>query len=498
MRERIFGTECEYAPIYRSKESIRIARLNEEELLHHLKGLSGMLFSSLKHKDYPFAGEFLGNGGRFYVDRGGHPEYATPECRSVLDLVRYEKAGDRLVQGLAQMARQKMTRHRRAPELSIFKNNVDAYGTTYGGHENYLISPEAAENIHAIIPFMVTRQIFAGTGRVVTRREADTTAFQVSQRADFINHTFSDRTSEIRGIINTRKREIYRQGENRRLHIIVGDSNMSEIAIGLKIGATVLMLRLLEEGEITNLPTLSSPVKVLQSISRSWDNRFPLTDRRGRLTALEIQMICLEQVRRFFESHAPTPDEAHTLTLWEEVLHGLSRLKVSQENWVLEDDPCRLHRKIDWLTKLWLLSRQGQRPAPEVDDRWMRTLDLKYHDLDPDAGLYARCESMGLVDRLVDEDAILKAQGQPPENTRARLRGMIVKQTAAMNLDVKIDDWEKIDIRPKGQNAGGLHPFKQHKGVVHHLGIRLDDPFKAKDADIFKKIAEFAGVWGQE
>lgn len=496
MRERIFGTECEYAPTYHSKDSAPISRLNEEELLNHLKGLSATLFSSLERKGYPMAGEFLGNGGRLYVDRGGHPEYATPECRRVKDLVAYEKAGDRIVQELVRLARPKITNHCAVPELHIFKNNVDSYGHTYGGHENYLISPKAAKNIHCIIPFLVTRQIFAGTGRVLTKREANTTSFQISQRADFINRSYSDRTSEVRGIINTRKREIYRQGQNRRLHIIVGDSNMSEFAIGLKIGTTVLILRLLEEGKLDAIPVLSSPVTALKTISRSWNSRFPLEDGKGRLTALDVQLIYLEQMRRFFSSHSPTPDEARTLALWEEVLEGLSRLKVSQENWTLEEDPKDLRRKIDWITKLWLLNRYGHRSESMANDRWLRTLDLKYHDLDPATGLYLKCAATGLVDRMVDEKTVLQAQSRPPDNTRARIRGLIIRQTAGMNLEVKIEDWEKINIRPKGRNGASAHPFSQHKGSVHHLGIRLDDPFKATDSSIFEQIEHFVGVWG--
>jgi proteasome accessory factor A len=496
MRERIFGTECEYAPTYHSKESTRISRLNEEELQNHLKGLSVTLFSSLERKGYATAGEFLGNGGRLYIDRGGHPEYATPECRSVEDLVAYEKAGDRIVQELVRLARPKITDSYAVPDLHIFKNNVDLYGHTYGGHENYLISPAAAENIQCIIPFLVTRQIFAGTGRVLTEREANNTSFQISQRADFINRTYSDRTSKVRGIINTRKREIYRQGQNRRLHIIVGDSNMSEFAIGLKIGTTVLILRLLEEGKLDAIPALATPVTALKTISRSWNSSFPLEDRKGRLTALDVQLIYLEHVRRFFASHSPTPEEAKILALWEEILEGFGRLKVSQKNWALEEDPNGLRRKIDWITKLWLLNRYWNRSESMANDRWLRMLDLKYHDLDPATGLYCQCEAKGLVDRMVDEETIVRAQSRPPDNTRARIRGTVIRKTAGMNVEVKIEDWEKIDIRPKGRNTARAHHFNQHKVIVHHLGIRLDDPFKATDSSIFEQIEHFVGIWG--
>jgi proteasome accessory factor A len=493
MRERIFGTECEYAPIYHSKDSNRITRLNGEELLDYLKGLSFALIGTLKRKGYPMAGEFLGNGGRLYVDRGGHPEYATPECRRVKDLVAYEKAGDRIVQELAHCARPKTGNHRAASELHIFKNNVDSYGNTYGGHENYLISPKAAENMQCIIPFLVTRQIYAGAGRVLTFKEADALSFRISQRAEFINQTYSDRTSEVRGIINTRKREIYHQSQNRRLHIIVGDSNMSEVAIGLKIGTTVLILRLLEEGELDHIPALSSPVAALKSISRSWNNGLQLKDRKGRLTALELQLIYLEQVQRFFSSHSPTPEEAGILSLWEDILEGLSHLKVSKDNGVLEEDPHGLHKKIDWITKLWLLNRYRNTSESLANQRWLSVLDLKYHDLDPTTGLYLKCESMGLVDRLVDEKAVLLAQRSPPDNTRACIRGKVIREAAEMNLEVKIDNWEKIHIQLKGSDNSSAHPFSQHKGVASRMVIRLDDPFKAKDPSVYKDLEHFMG-----
>jgi hypothetical protein len=201
-------------------------------------------------------------------------------------------------------------------------------------------------------------------------------------------------------------------------------------------------------------------------------------------------------MRRFFSTHSPTPDEARTLALWEEILEGLSQLKVSQQNWALEEDPKDLRRKIDWITKLWLLNRYDNKSVSMANDRWLRTLDLKYHDLDPATGLYLKCEATGLVDRMVDEKTVWQARSRPPDNTRARIRGLVIHQTAGMNLEVKIEDWEKINIRPKGRNGTSAHPFNQHKGSVHHLGIRLDDPFKATDSSIFEQIEHFVGIWG--
>jgi len=502
MKERIFGTECEYAPVCHSRKSHhRLRQLHGEALLDYIKGLSDRLFSSLALSGYPMAGEFMGNGGRLYMDRGGHPEYATPECRCVKDLVAYEKAGDRIMQELAAQTNRQTATEEGAPTLHVFKNNVDFYGNTYGGHENYLITPRAAEGIWNIIPFLVTRQVFAGAGRILTCQEAGTLSFQISQRAEFIDRTFSDRATRVRGIINTRKREIYRQEQNRRLHLIVGDSNMSEFAIGLKIGTTALVLRLLDEGKLDGVPVIPLPVDALRRISRQWNEGFQMAGRKGRYTALDVQSIYLEKVQGFFSSRSPTPDEADALELWEKVLHGLHHLKISGRNWKLEDDPGGLRRKVDWIRKLWLLNRYGNMDDPAVNDRQLKLMDLKYHDLNPATGLFARCEALGLVDRMVDDATIAAAQIRPPENTRAQIRGTIIRRTADKSIDVEIEDWTKINIRARGRQKGpgktkGAHPFNRYKGTANCLSIRMDDPFKAMDSSITEQVERFVEAWG--
>jgi len=502
MKERIFGTECEYAPVVHSKKSqLRLRQLHGEALLDYIKELSARLFSSLALEGYPMAGEFMGNGGRLYIDRGGHPEYATPECRCVKDLVAYEKAGDRIMQALAAQTNRKTVTEEGAPTLHVFKNNVDFYGNTYGSHENYLITPRAAEGIRNIIPFLVTRQVFAGAGRILTCQEAGALSFQISQRADFIDRTFSDRATRVRGIINTRKREIYRQEQNRRLHLIMGDSNMSELAIGLKVGTTMLTLRLLDEGKLDGVPVLASPVHALRGISRQWNEGFQMAGHKGRYTALDIQAIYLEKVQGFFSSRSPTPDEADALKLWEEVLHGLRHLKISGRNWKLEDDPGGLRRKVDWIQKLWLLNRYGNMDDPTVNDRQLKLMDLKYHDLNPATGLFVRCEALGLVDRLVDDATIAAARIRPPKNTRAQIRGTIIRRTADKSVDVEIEDWEKVNIRAQGRQKGpgqtkGAGPFNRYKGTANALTIRMDDPFKVMDSSITEQIERFVEAWG--
>ena len=494
MKERIYGTECEYALCYQSEDKETMSQLAGEDLLEYQKGLTTYLLCSLRDKGCPLAGEFLGNGGRFYMDRGGHPEYATPECRSVRDLVAHEKAGDRIVQELVEVARLLMVQQGGSRSLHIFKNNVDLYGNTYGGHENYLVTPWAMKQIRKIIPFLVTRQIFTGAGKVMTRWDPGDVLYQLSQRADFIDRVFTDRTSKERGIINTRKREIPREGQNIRFHIILGDCNMSEYAIGLKIGTTGLVLRLLEAGALNGIPGLSSPVQALKSISRSFNGPLRVEERKQRYTALEIQSMYLEKVQRFFSAHQASGEEDEILQLWASTLEKLKKLKLSSKTWELEEDPKDLKRRIDWILKLWILNRFIKKNGIDWGDMRLKSLDLKYHDLDPETGLFERCQALDLVDRMLDEEEIRRAQSAPPRGTRAWTRGMIIRNTMDKNVEVRIEDWEKINIRGQ-RHPGNIHFFDRHRRMVNALGIKLEDPFEADNLSVLKKVEHFVEIW---
>lgn len=495
MQTRVFGTECEYA-LYCSPEAGEPKPHRDyESILEHLKGFTPFLVASLKEMGTPFCGEFLGNGGRFYIDRGAHPEYATPECADVRDIVSHEKAGDRIVQGLVARAGPLTADAGRARKLLLFKNNVDSFGTTYGSHENYLVEPAAMENIRFIVPFLVTRQIFSGSGKVSTPATPGESPFQLTQLADFIDRVFSDRTSQVRGIINLRKREIPRHGQNRRLHILVGDSNMSEYALGLRAGTTALVLRLLEEDSLENLPALASSVQAIKDISRHFDCPVELEDRRGRYNALDIQTIYLERVHRFFKDRQPSRSEEEILKLWGVTLAGLKALKMSPERWILEDDPQDLRRKIDWILKLWLINRAQHNNGLDWWDHRLRILDLRYHDLDAGSGLFHRCQELGLVDRMVDEQEIRKAQVEPPRNTRAWMRGSIIQHVWGKNVEAIVKNWECIHIvaRPKGRLSA--HPFDRHRRMVNRLEIKMEDPLLAEDGCQLDKVREFTGFW---
>jgi proteasome accessory factor A len=495
LERRIFGTESEYGLAFSSGTPSEIRVLEGESLLNRMKTLTPWLLTSLKSSDYPSAGEFLGNGGRFYIDRGGHPEYATPECCTVSDLVAHEKAGDRIVQELTDAAGALLAQEGRPGKLEIFKNNVDSFGTTYGGHENYLVTPKVTADVESLVPFLVTRQIFAGAGKVGRSDANGDFSYQLTQRADFIDRVFSDRTSQVRGIINLRKREIPHPDQNRRLHLIFGDSNMCEYALALKVGCTDLVLALVEEGGLGGMPAMTSPVDSLKAISRSPKAGIALEGRKGTFTALDVQRMYMEKALQFFSSRTETPERRHMLELWGHTLDGLEKLKLSEETLHLEDDPAELRRRLDWVLKLWLVERIRSRKRPAADDRGMLALDLRYHDLNPGTGVQIRCESLGLVDRLCDDATVSAATKEPPCDTRAWLRGTVIRSAAGRNLEVRVENWEQVKISAYHQRSGdSQHPFSRHRRISKRVEIKLEDPFLADRESLLERVSAILDI----
>lgn len=499
MEERIFGTECEYA-LYHQRLSLPgdeakgPGKAPGKPFSEDLQEMSQLLVQALGAQNRPLAGEFLENGGRFYIDRGSHPEYATPECRSACDTVAHEKAGDRLVRNLISGARGLMAKNRIPGSLHAFKNNQDPRGNTYGSHENYLVSNRAMVDIHKIIPFLLTRQIFTGAGKISSRALCAISSgqgfpFSLSQRADFIDRVLSDRASDERGIINTRKREITRSGENMRLHVILGDSNMSEYALKLKIGVTGLVLRMLEDG-LEAVPAFSKPVEALKCISQNPSSTHELEGQSCACSALDIQTIYLEKALQYFATRSATAEEKDILALWERTVAGLLNLRISCRG-VIEDDPGELRRKLDWVIKLWLLNRAMEKaPALAWSDPQIRCLDFRYHDLDPETGLFERCAALELVDRVIDEKSIVLAMEEPPPNTRACMRSRIIREASGRNVDIIIEDWESIKIFGKGK-VPGMHPFDRQRLMVKGLKASLKDPFESCNAALLAKVGRF-------
>jgi len=492
----IVGTECEYAPVYEAEHPAAVPWFKPDAVLNYIQSLSNLVLDRLVSTKLPFAGEFLGNGGRLYVDRSGHLEYATPECRSMHDLVVHEKAGERLVQQLAASVRRFPGSPGRSAGLHLFKNNVDYYGHTYGAHENYWVSPRCMQAIQQIVPFLATRQIYTGAGKVTVRAADRRMGYQVSQRADAICRTVSDRSTADRGIVNIRQREITSHAENRRLHLILGDSNMSEVALGLKVGITRLVLGLLDAGTLANIPYLDSPVEAVRRISRDIHSPLQLEGRRGYYTSLDIQNMYLERAHKHFSNRKIDGESRQMMQWWEEMLEGLALLRVSFADLKLEEDPSSLRRKLDWVLKLWLLDRYAKPGRNTRPARWYQAIDFRYHDLHQRTGLFHRCQDLDLVDRLVDDETIDNAIHHPPKKTRARIRGAIIRNTRGKSIEVCVENWERIVLRAASGASGRRHPFNHYKGDVNSLQIDLSDPLADRNTALSDRVRAFVSRWG--
>ena len=352
----------------------------------------------------------LGNGSRLYNDHG-HPEYSTPECRSLFDLVAHDKAGERIVW---ECALDRMDAIRKP--ISIYKNNTDFHGSSYGTHESYLMHRDVptAELIQSLIPFLVTRQIFAGAGKVGVEVDRMEPIFQLSARSDFISVEASVDTLNNRPIVNTRDEPHASPTKYRRLHVIIGDANMSEWATGMKIGTTSLVIQLLETGWRPSFQ-LKNPVQNLKSISRDQARQWKCTLTDGHeLSAVAIQRRFLSEAKQAFAGQSSETD--WVIAEWEQVLKDL------------EIGPEAVADRVDWAAKLQLLEQFRIAEGKEWGDPVMQSLDLAYHDVDHETSLYDGLLEAGAMRRLVTDERISAAMSCAPNNTRAYIRGTFVKR----------------------------------------------------------------------
>ncbi len=396
----------------------------------------------------------LPNGARLYTDHA-HPEYATPECRSAIEVVACDKAGEQILCRSMAWAR------RSAPEIGItlFKNNSDHMGHSYGCHENYLMDAKAHDNclvghpekaLALLIPFLVTRQIYAGAGKVGNeRKNAPAADFQLAQRAEFIETLFGLETMYSRSLINTRAEHHADALRFRRLHLILGDANMCEFAGFLKIGATQIILQMLEQQwEIKDL-TLADPVRAMQQIAVDANTAIALQDGR-RLSALQIQHILHEQAVSFEgeKDTEPIPESNRILDCWQTALEGLEKLRISDE-WEILDDPLQLSRRLDWVLKLWMIDRFRREKKCLWDDSRLRVLDLQYHNIDPQQGIFYRLQQQGLTERLLSDDQIHGFVENAPGGTRAFFRSQCLKK---FSREIFMINWEVV-----GFDHGDVH-----------------------------------------
>jgi len=450
VERRIFGLENEYGVTCTLRGQ---RRLSPDEVARYLfrRVVSWGRSSNV----------FLANGARLYLDVGSHPEYATPECDSIYDLVVHDKAGERILEQLLASAEQRLREEGIRGVIYLFKNNTDSAGNSYGCHENYLTSRRDDFGTYAevLIPFLVSRQIYAGAGKVLqTARGA---MFCVSQRAEHIWEGISSATTRSRPIINTRDEPHADAERYRRLHVIVGDSNMSEYATFLKVGACSILLRMLEEPNVVLRDmTLENPIRAIREISHDITCRRRVRLANGReASALDIQGEYLNRALKYAERRELSPLETTALEMWE---HCLT---------TIENDPLKLDREVDWVIKHNLIERYRERDDLPLSHPRVALLDLQYHDVNRERSIFYKMQSRGLVERMCDDADIDEAIDVPPQTTRARLRGEFIRRAKERKRDYTVD-WVHLKLNDQAQRT-----------------VLCKDPFKSRDERVEKLIA---------
>lgn len=439
MLNRIFGLETEYGLLIQQDRPEHsptwFARKLRDHIFHGQR--RGVLdLHHRGHDEPPGNGGFLTNAGRMYLDMG-HLEYASPECESLMDVVASDRAGDQILQ-------QAIDELGLSDSLSLIKNNIDhETDATFGSHENYLVTrqfPFSRRGLGPLVTFLVTRQIFTGSGRVgaaspqdawiqmdrliVPRaavahgRSASQLPFQISQRADHIVNDFFEWVQQNRAIVNTRDEPLADPNQYRRIHLLLGDSNMAEFATALKLGTTGLVLQLIEEGHAPPDVEIDEPVESLQEISQDQDRQWLVRLQSGKtISAIDIQ----EQFLASAKAHCQGQDEETdwVLAQWEAVLQDL------------RGDYTKLVGRVDWASKLWLLESYREAEQTDWRDPMLKSLDLEYHNLHQEKSLYYGLLQEGRVPRVTTDTVIQLAMDQAPKNTRAYGRSELVKHLLA-------------------------------------------------------------------
>ncbi|MHB1066189.1 MAG: Pup--protein ligase [Candidatus Nanopelagicales bacterium] len=408
---------------------------------------------------------FLTNGSRLYLDVGSHPEYATAECDSIPDLVTHDRAGERILEGLVVDAERRLREEGVFGDIYLFKNNTDSAGNSYGCHENYLVERrgEFSRLAERFIPFLISRQLIAGAGKVLlTPRGA---VYCLSQRADHMWEGVSSATTRSRPIINTRDEPHADADLYRRLHVIVGDSNMSETTTMLKVGSADLVLRMLEAGVVMRDMSLENPIRAIREMSHDTTGKRAVRLTTGReLSALSMQWEYYEKAADFAERRGlvdePTGTTRRVLELWGRSLKAIEA-----------DDISLIDREIDWAIKLRILQRYMERHGLGLESARIGQLDLAYHDINRRRGLYYMLERGGLVERVTTDLAVFEAKSVPPQTTRAKLRGDFVRRAQERRRDFTVD-WVHLKLNDQAQRT-----------------VLCKDPFAAVDERVERLIA---------
>jgi proteasome accessory factor A len=404
---RIFGVETEYGITCTFGGQ---QRLSPQEAARYLFGrvVSWGRSSSV----------FLRNGARLYLSGGSHPEYATPECGDVLDLVAHDKAEERILEGLATHAGLLLREQGIAGEIYLFKNNTDPAGNSYGCHENYLVDRHGdfGRLTNILTPFLITRQIICGAGKVLATPRG--VVYCVSQRAGHIWDVASPAGTRSRAVIDTGDKPHADAARFRRLRVSAGDSNMSETTTLLKVGATDLVLRMIEAGTIMPDLTLEDPIRAIREVSHDMTGRSRVRLASGRqMSALAIQYEYLTRARDFTGNNGLDPASERVLQMWQRVLGAIEAGNLDT-----------IAREIDWVTKYQLIERYRARHDLPLSAPRIAKLDLAYQDLRRDRGLYYQLQRNGAVHRVTRDLDIFEAKSIPPQTTRARLRGEFIRR----------------------------------------------------------------------
>ncbi len=450
MDRRIFGVETEYG-ITCTFHGQR--RLSPDEVARYLfRGVVSWGRSS---------NVFLRNGARLYLDVGSHPEYATPECDNIVDLVARDKAGERILEGLLVDADLRLREEGIAGDIYLFKNNTDSAGNSYGCHENYLVSrqQELGRLTDILTPFLVTRQMICGAGKVLPTPRG--TLYCLSQRAEHIWESVSSATTRSRPIINTRDEPHADAERFRRLHVIIGDSNMSETTVLLKVGSTDLVLRMIEAGVGPRDMTLDNPIRAIREVSRDLTGRGRVRLANGReMSALEIQYEYLNRAKDFTSKNGLDAISKRVLEMWERALGAIETENLDT-----------IAREIDWVTKYQLIERYRARHDLPLSAPRVAQLDLAYHDVRRSRGLYYLLQRNGAVDRVTRDLDIFEAKSIPPQTTRAKLRGEFIRRAQEKRRDFTVD-WVHLKLNDQAQRT-----------------VLCKDPFRSVDERVERLIA---------
>jgi proteasome accessory factor A len=449
MQRRIFGIETEFGVTCTFHGQ---RRLSPDEVARYLfrRVVSWGRSSNV----------FLRNGSRLYLDVGSHPEYATAECDDLTQLVTHDKAGERILEDLLVDAERRLADEGIGGDIFLFKNNTDSAGNSYGCHENYLVARagEFSRIADILLPFLVTRQLICGAGKVLqTPRGA---VYCLSQRAEHIWEGVSSATTRSRPIINTRDEPHADAERYRRLHVIVGDSNMSEVTTLLKVGSANLVLEMIEQGVQFRDFSLDNPIRAIREISHDLTGKRPVRLAGGReASALEIQREYHSRAAEHVARRGSDPIADRVIELWGRTLDAVE-----------SQDMSKIDREIDWAIKDRLVEQYRVKHGMELSSARVAQLDLAYHDIRRGRGVFDLLQRKGLVERVTNDDDIETAKDIPPQTTRAKLRGDFIAAAQQAGRDFTVD-WVHLKLNDQAQRT-----------------VLCKDPFRAVDERVERLI----------